>query len=266
MNNQVQICALRSGSSGNAVYAGLDQTHLLIDAGVCGKAIEQSLADLDVDPRQLKALFVTHEHSDHISGVGVMMRRYKLPLYITEKTWAAMQHRAGKVDPQLIHFIQPDIPTTIGDFSVTAFSTPHDASDPVGYRVETARGSFSLITDLGHLSDDLIKQVSCSKAVMIEANYDEAMLMAGHYPYILKKRISSQVGHLSNDACAEAIITLLKQGTEYFQLAHLSKDNNYPDLALLTVTQALEHAGALIGRDVAVDVAKRYATSKPWFF
>jgi len=266
MRGQVRLCALRSGSSGNAIFLGNRETRLLIDAGICARSVEQSLAEIDESASDLDALLVTHEHSDHIAGIGVMMRRYRLPLYVNSATWLAMQKTIGKVDPELVHLISPGEQLAIGDFAVTSFSTPHDAVDPVGYRVETDRGVFAVLTDLGHAETQLLQHVAGSLAVLIEANYDPMMLMAGKYPYFLKQRISGGQGHLSNEDCGRAMIQLIKWGTKHFQLAHLSKDNNYPELAMLTVEQMLAETGAKTGLDYTLSIARRYAVSQPCQF
>lgn len=266
MREQVRLCALRSGSSGNAIFVGNNQTRLLIDAGICARSVEQSLAEIGESAADLDALLVTHEHSDHIAGVGVMMRRYRLPLYVNEATWLAMQKTIGKVAPELVHLISPDEQLTIGQFAVNSFSTPHDAIDPVGYRIETDRGVFAVLTDLGQADLQLLSRVAGSRAVLIEANYDPMMLMAGKYPYALKQRISGGKGHLSNEDCGRAMIQLLKWGTKHFQLAHLSKDNNYPQLALLTVEQMLAETGAVNGQDYAINIARRFSVSQSYQF
>lgn len=266
MSDMAKVCALRSGSSGNAIFISSSKTKVLVDAGVCGRAIEQSMAAIDENAAELSALVVTHEHTDHTSGIGVLMRRYKVPVYVSASTWAAMQSAVGRVDPGLVNLIKPGQKFVVGDMEITGFTTPHDAVDPVGFRLDTAKGAVSVLTDIGYLADGLLENVSGSKALFLEANYDYTLLMNGYYPYFLKKRISGRQGHLSNDDCALAVNSLLEQGTEYFCLSHLSKDNNSPDLALMTVKQKLAEIGALPDRDLQVDVARRYEVSRPFCF
>lgn len=259
----ITLCALRSGSSGNAVFVGSERTRLLIDAGVCARTLEQALNEIDTRADQLDAILVTHEHSDHIAGVGVMMRRYHLPLYVTAATWQAMQQAVGRHDPALVHIMEAGQHWQIGDLEIHSFPTPHDAVDSVGYRIGGDDGSVSVLTDLGHVSESLLTAVYGSRAVLIEANYDLSMLMAGRYPYALKKRISGDHGHLSNEACAEAIHRLIERGTEHVQLGHLSRDNNYPELAMLTVQQILSESGIRPDQDMTLQVARRFAVSQP---
>lgn len=259
----VKTCALRSGSSGNAIFINGDQTRILVDAGVCCRTIEQSLEEIGETAGDLDAIVVTHEHCDHVSGVGVLMRRYKLPLYVNRATWQAMRLTIGTVDERLVRLIDTGKPFEIGNLSLKSFATPHDAAESVGYRIESSRGGVAVFTDIGELQEELLQTVAGCQAIYIEANYDHAMLLAGTYPAMLKKRISGRYGHLSNDDCATAVCRLLEQGTERFVLSHISKDNNYPELARLTVDSKLEITGARPGQDFLIGVAQRYAVSVP---
>jgi phosphoribosyl 1,2-cyclic phosphodiesterase len=263
MAGRTTVCPLRSGSSGNAVLISGEDTRVLIDAGASCCSIEQAMRSIDQDPAALTALLVTHEHSDHISGVGVLMRKYRLPLYVNHATWQAMQSVIGRVDESLVHLIDREQTFAIGDFAISSFATPHDAVAPAGYRVQTRDGAITLMTDIGQMTESLIARAAGSRIVLIEANYDPAMLMAGPYPALLKQRVSSEVGHLSNEACAQAVGDLLKQGTEQFVLSHLSKENNYPELALLTVGRYLNKIQAQPGKDARISVARRFAVSEP---
>ena len=174
-----------------------------------------------------------------------------------------MRQGIGPVDPALVHIIGQTATFTLGGFGITSFATPHDAAAPAGYRIETDSGAVTLMTDIGQITPGLIGQAAGSRAVLVEANYDPAMLMAGPYPAQLKERVRSPVGHLSNEECAMCIASLLQQGTEQFILSHLSKENNYPELALLTVGRYLNQINAQVGRDVRVSVARRFAASDP---
>lgn len=263
MRNRTLVCPLRSGSSGNAVLIAADSTRILVDSGVACRTIEQAMLSIGEDAASLDALLVTHEHADHIASVGAMMRRYKLPLYVNEPTWLAMRSGLGNIDEDLVHLIREDKAFTIGSMSVTSFATPHDAVSPVGYRVESGHGAVTLLTDIGEMDEHLLQQASGSRVVLIEANYDPVMLMAGPYPAQLKQRVSSSVGHLSNQDCAHAVGSLLETGTEQFVLSHLSKENNYPELALLTVGRYLNSLAARPGRDARISVARRFAVSDP---
>lgn len=263
MDKRVLVCPLRSGSSGNAVLISDRHTNILIDAGVSCCTVEKALASLGQSADSLTALLVTHEHSDHVLGIGVLMRRYGLPLFVNLPTWQAMQGSIGLVDPSLVNIIDRTGSFSIGSFAISSFATPHDAVASAGFRLETDSGTVSLMTDIGEVTPSLLEQVSGSQAVLIEANYDPAMLMAGPYPALLKQRVNSPVGHLSNEACAHAVAALLQQGTEHFILSHLSKDNNFPELAMLTVGRHLNAINAQVGEDVMISVARRFAVSDP---
>lgn len=262
----VKTCALRSGSSGNAIFVGNGTTRLLIDAGVCCRTIEQSLQQIGEVAADLDGILVTHEHTDHIAGVGVMMRRYKIPLYVNLATWQAMRPAIGPVDESLVRLIETGRAAVVGDFSLSSFATPHDAVESVGYRIATSRGSVAVFTDVGQLQDNLLQAVAGCEVIFVEANYDHAMLMAGTYPAMLKQRIVGEYGHLSNDDCATAVCHLLEKGTTRFILSHISKDNNYPELALLTVNSRLQLAGARLDQDLRVGIAQRFLVSDPVCF
>lgn len=263
MAGRTTVCPLRSGSSGNAVLISSEDTRVLIDAGASCCSIEQAMRDIDQDPAALTALLVTHEHSDHIAGIGILMRKYRLPLYVNHETWQTMRRAIGRIEESLVRLIDREQTFAIGDFAISSFATPHDAIAPVGYRVETRDGAITLMTDIGEMTESLITRASGSRIVLIEANYDPAMLMAGPYPALLKQRVSSAVGHLSNEACAQAVGDLLERGTEHFVLSHLSKENNYPELALLTVGRHLNRIQAQPGKDARISVARRFAVSEP---
>ncbi|MDD3504299.1 MAG: MBL fold metallo-hydrolase [Eubacteriales bacterium] len=258
-----RVCALRSGSSGNAVFVENGSTSILIDAGVNGITIERALHDLEYDPRDLSAVLITHEHSDHIAGVGVLARRYKLPIYVNMETYAAMYDQIGKVDPDLINIVVPEQEYAFGDLAFTSFDISHDTVRPVGYRIRTDHGDVAVCTDTGEISSGLLDNLKGCRAVFIEANYDEDMLEQGAYPYFLKKRISGNRGHLSNRDSAEAIRHLINAGTEKFVLSHLSKDNNIPELAALTVKHYLRETGISYDHDAQISIASRYSTSCP---
>ncbi len=262
----VKTCALRSGSSGNSIFISSGNTRLLVDAGVGARTLETALSEIDENAANLNGILVTHEHTDHIAGIGVLMRRYKVPVYANQETWLAMRRTVGKIDDSLVRIIETGKSSEIGDLSLSSFYTPHDAVASVGYRIETPQGAVSVFTDVGSLQDDLLAAVAGSRIIFIEANYDLAMLMGGGYPAMLKQRISSDFGHLSNDDCATAVCRLLDTGTEQFVLSHISKDNNFPELALLTVNNRLAAFGAKAKQDLRIGIAQRYSVSLPVCF
>ncbi len=261
--NAVKVCALRSGSSGNAIFVRSGDTRLLIDAGVSLRDIELALQEIDEQPSQLTGILVTHEHTDHSRSVGALMRRYRVPLYTNAGTFDAMRNQMGRFQNNLVHLFASGQPFEVGDLKVSGYRTSHDAAESVAFKVETARGSVAVCTDLGWPDPTLLDQLSGSRLIFVEANYDPTMLAAGPYPQMLKHRIASDFGHLSNLDSARAILHFLGQGTEQFILSHLSKENNYPELAMLTVREHLHSHDALLDRDLQVAIAKRFKVSSP---
>ncbi|MBQ9951125.1 MAG: MBL fold metallo-hydrolase [Clostridia bacterium] len=258
---ELRFAPLFSGSSGNAIYVGCDEAHFLVDAGVSGTRVAKALEGIGVAPGSLSGILVTHEHSDHIQGIGVLSRKYDVPIYATEGTWDAMMGKIGAVAAKNICMIEPEINFFLGPVEIMAFSTPHDAADSVGYAFELERAKFALATDIGCVRDSWFKHVKGADAVLLESNYDPDMLKAGPYPYDLKKRILSRRGHLSNDDAGETAAQLVKAGARQIVLGHLSKENNFPELAQKSVEIALMAEGIENGRDVDLRVALRDATT-----
>ncbi|MBQ6595219.1 MAG: MBL fold metallo-hydrolase [Clostridia bacterium] len=248
---------LFSGSSGNCLYVGDQRSHILVDAGVSASRILTSLRRIGVDPKTLSALLVTHEHSDHIKGIGILSRKFDIPVYATSGTWLAMEDKIGSVSAENRRVIRPEEDFYIGDIDITAFPTPHDASEPVGFSFSLGEARFCVATDIGCVKDQWMEYVIGSDAVLLESNYDPNMLAAGPYPYALKQRIHSRRGHLSNDDAGKAAVRLVGSGTRFIILGHLSKENNFPELALQIVSGKLEEAGYIIGRDADLIVAPR---------
>ena len=239
----LQFCPLFSGSSGNCLYIGTSDTRILIDAGLSGSRIEGELRSIGVEPSSIKAILVTHEHNDHISSVGILSRRYDLPVYATRGTWSGMASKIGRISDK--NRIEIDISQDffIDELNVRPFSTPHDASEPCGFVVGCGRGSVAVATDIGCIRENWLKEVQDADAVILESNYDEAMLDAGPYSYDLKKRIHGKKGRLSNDDAGKAAVELVKRGVRSITLGHLSKENNFPELAYRSVLSALNQAG-----------------------
>lgn len=252
------FCPLYSGSSGNALFVQYGSTRLLIDAGKSGKMIDEALDMIGVDPRTLDALLITHEHSDHICGAGVLSRKYKLPVYATSGTWAAMDGKLGKIPEEQKRTFDPFADFYIGDIGVVPFSIPHDAAEPVGYRLWGGSVSISTATDLGHFPRAIRDAIAGSSLVLLESNHDPDMLrMNSHYSQKLKQRILSNHGHLSNDACADALLQLVDNGTQHVILGHLSGENNTPSLARQVNENRMVREGIRLGVDLCLDVAYR---------
>ena len=254
---ELRFSPLFSGSSGNAIYVGCGDTHLLVDAGLSGTRITNELARIGVHPCMLTAILTTHEHVDHVRGVGILSRKYNLPVYATEGTWAGMEEKVGAVEARNRCILTPEQDFYIGEMNVMPFSTPHDANQPVGLSFECRGARFSIATDLGCIRNGWFKHVCGSDAVLLESNYDPDMLQAGSYPYALKHRILSNRGHLCNEDAGRCATELVKGGARHIILGHLSKENNFPELARRCTEDALRANGIVPGEDVRLDVASR---------
>lgn len=250
------FCPLYSGSSGNSVFVSGKKSSILIDAGLPGKRIEEALKCIDKDPKDIDGIFVTHEHIDHVKGVGVLSRRYNIPIYANELTWKGMLKNIGKIKPENINVIDKKS-IAIKDMEIYSYSIPHDAADPVGYTINTENKKVSVATDLGYFSSEVENAVKNSDVVLLESNHDVEMLKFGPYPYPLKRRILSNRGHLSNEACGKAVIDMIKYNLKKVILGHLSKTNNYPELAYETVVSILRENGVKINKDISVCMARR---------
>lgn len=256
----IRFISLISGSSGNAAYVSDGKTNLLIDCGSSGKKIEAALKAIDVLPESINALLITHEHSDHIQGAGVMARKYGLPIFATVPTHKAMS--IGKINDEQRMEVTPQKCFEIGTIAVTPFSIPHDAADPVGYSFFAGQEKVSLATDIGHMTDEIKNQLYGSSMVILESNHNVEMLRMGPYPYPLQQRILSDIGHLSNENAAITALDLVNHGTRHIMLGHLSVHNNLPEIAVMETYNRLTNAGVEVGKDVTLQVADRYNVTK----
>ena len=254
---ELRFSPLFSGSSGNATYVGCDDGQILVDAGLSGTRITQELQRVGVNPGQLDAILVTHEHSDHIKGIGILSRKYDLPVYASEGTWRAMESKIGAMAAKNMRVIVPGEDFYIGSIDVTPFPTPHDAAQPVGYTFELSGAKLAIATDLGSVRDSWLKYIIGADAVILESNYDPGMLESGPYPYELQRRIRGKHGHLSNDDAGEVAAELVRAGAKQIILGHLSKENNYPELAMQCCSLAFREAGLAFQEDARVCVASR---------
>lgn len=258
----MKYCSIASGSSGNCHYIGYKDTNILIDAGLSGKRITKGLDEIDIDANKLNGIFVTHEHSDHIKGIGVLSRKYDLPIFVNYKTWNAIKEKIGKVKEENIKIFENDKEYAIGDMGIKPFSITHDAVDPVGFKLTDGKKAISVATDIGHVSDNIKENLLGSKLIVLESNYDKEMLLMGSYTYALKKRVMSNIGHLSNEAAAKFAVELIKNGAENLLLAHLSRENNFPALAFETSNHILTENGMKIGKDANLEILMRDDRSK----
>lgn len=245
---------LASGSTGNAFYLETPKKRLLIDAGLTGKKITSLLAEIDRRPEDLDAILITHEHSDHIKGVGVLARKYNLDLYANEKTWVVMdaKNMLGKIDNSQKHIFSREKMMTFGDIDIESFGVSHDAVDPQFYRFMKDDKSFVMLTDTGYVSDRMAGIVANADGYLIESNHDIEILRAGSYPWKTKQRILSDFGHLSNEAGAQAMIDTLGNRTKKIYLGHLSKENNIKELAHMTMESNLMQADLGVNHDFKV--------------
>ncbi len=259
----MNLCSIASGSSGNCIYVGNDNTGILVDAGISKKRIVDGLTSIDVNPETLSGIFITHEHSDHISGLGVFTRKYKVPVYGTRETLLGILRcsSVGAIDTSLFRQVLPDQSFLVNDILVNPFSISHDAGNPVCYTFEENGKKIAVATDLGTYDEYTIGQLENCNAVLLEANHDINMLQVGSYPYNLKRRILGDRGHLSNDNSGRLLTRIFHEKLKYIFLGHLSKENNYPELAYETVKCELEIGGITQNKNFVLEVAKRETPS-----
>ncbi len=229
----MRLCSIASGSSGNCIYVGSEATHLLVDVGISGKRTELGLNSLGLSARDLDGILITHEHADHINGLGVIARKYGVPIYATPGTIEAILTGGGvgKIDRTLFHEVKEDVKLTIKDLTVNPMRISHDAAQPVAYRISYGNKKVGICTDLGVYNDYTVECLKGMDAVLLEANHDVNMLQVGPYPYYLKQRILGDRGHLSNENSGRLLSRILHDGMQNIILGHLSKENNLPELA-----------------------------------
>ncbi|WP_223595344.1 MBL fold metallo-hydrolase [Neobacillus bataviensis] len=238
---------LASGSTGNALYVESDEHSFLVDAGFSGKQMETLFQQIDRDISKLSGIFVTHEHSDHIKGIGILARKYKLPVYANEKTWQAMETNVGVIPTEQKFVFNMETVKTFGAVDIESFGVSHDAAEPMFYVFHNGGKKLVLITDTGYVSDRMKGTISNADVYIFESNHDVQMLRMGRYPWNIKRRILSDVGHVSNEDAALAMSDVIGDRTKRVYLAHLSLDNNMKDLAKMSVTQTLESRGLIVG-------------------
>lgn len=235
----LNFCSLYSGSSGNSLFVQSSHTKLLIDAGVSSKKIENALRDISIEPSSLDGILVTHEHSDHVQGLGTFSRKFDLPVFVNQETLDAMPKQRDKIPSNHIKTFKVSDKFSIGDLTINPFSIPHDAANPCGFNIWKDDKKISIATDIGHMTNTILKQLEESLFVMLEANYDPEVLRCSSYPFTLKSRIAGPTGHLPNEMAGKTLSYLLQSGLKTAMLGHLSKESNFPELAYQTVLDEL---------------------------
>ena len=259
----MKFCSLYSGSSGNSIFIGSEEAKILIDAGLPGKKIDEALKQIGQNPSELDGIFITHEHIDHIKGVGVLSRKYDIPIYAPHDTWVAMEGTIGKIKEHNLKVMDRRSIVAVKDMEIKSFIIPHDAAAPVGYTINLNDKKASVATDFGTFTKEIEDNIKDSSIILIESNYNPEMLDFGPYPYSLKQRIKEAYGHLSNEDCGEAIVRVLKSGLgKKIILGHLSNTNNTPELAEITVRNILDSNNINVGSDVFLSLANRHNPSK----
>ncbi len=252
----IKFCPLFSSSSGNSVYIGDNQGGILVDVGRSAKQTDLMLKNSGIDVDTIKGIFITHEHTDHVCGLSVFAAKHKIPIYAAPGTLLALKQKGILNEKHVDIAINTD-EIEIAGLNVKPVRTSHDCADGRGYVITGCDGvtKAAIATDTGYVSPELLESITGAKLVYIESNHDVAMVRTGPYPYPLQKRILSNIGHLSNEACADTLRALINKGTTHFVLAHLSRENNTPQLAFDTSVTALKEMGALNGRDYILKVA-----------
>lgn len=261
----MRLCSIASGSSGNCIYIGNDNTHLLVDTGISKKRIEDSLSELGIKGEELSGILVTHEHSDHIQGLGVFSRRYEVPIYATKGTLEGIltYKGIGKMPEGLLHEVYIDQTFALGTLNIKPFAISHDANEPTGFRIEDEDKAVAVATDLGFYDEYIVENLTGLSAVVLEANHDVHMLEVGPYPYYLKQRVLGNQGHLSNELSGRLLCRIMHGGMQHVILGHLSRENNYPELAYETVKLEVTMGNTpFSGNDIPLLVADREKMSK----
>ena len=239
----LKFCSLYSGSSGNCLLVKSENTNLLIDAGVSLKKIEEALDTLDISPSSINGILITHEHSDHIKSLGSLSKKFNLPVYANSETYDAMPIQTDKIATENINKFKVNDRFFIKDIEINSFSIPHDAVNPCGFTFKCGNDKISIATDIGHMTKTILNNLEGSNFILLESNYEPEVLKASKYPFSLKQRISGLNGHLSNEDAGKTINYLMHNNLKSAMLGHLSKENNFPELAYQTVVDEIISAG-----------------------
>lgn len=252
----LKFCSLYSGSSGNSSFIQSENINILVDAGVSGKKIVDALASINIGIENISAILVTHEHSDHTQSIATLSKKYNIPIYANKKTWETMQDKKEKISKENILYFTNNKPFTLNDVTILPFDIPHDAANPCGFTISDNESKLSIATDIGHMTTSIIDNIKNSNFLLLEANYEPDVLKCSTYPFHLKERIASPIGHLSNIEAGKTINYLADFGVKNIMLGHLSNENNFPELAYKSVLEQIEN------KDLNLSVANRFEPSK----
>lgn len=256
------FCSLYSGSTGNCLLVQTNETKILIDAGVSQKKISNALASFNVDFSDINAIFITHEHSDHVLNLGSISKKYDIPVFCNKETLLAMPNQAIKIADKNKNIFKNGETFTFRDLEIKPFSIPHDAANPSGFNIFHDNKKITIGTDIGHINNELLSHFQDSNFILLEANYDPDILKYSKYPFQLKQRILSSKGHLSNESAGKTLCELItKSNLNMAMLGHLSKENNFPELAIKTVLDELSNQN-IPHEKISLEVASRDFPSK----
>ena len=261
---KVRFISLASGSSGNCYYIGTEKYGILIDAGIAVRTIKKGLKEAGINMEMIRAVFVTHDHADHIKAVGGLGEKLNIPIYTTARIHEGINKSYCMTEKlhSSVRYLQKQQPMQLEDFRIESFEVPHDGTDNVGYCIEIDGKVFSFLTDLGEITPTAAQYICKANYLILEANYDDSMLQMGPYPQHLKERIAGPNGHMSNHEMADYLSHHFPQRLKHLWLCHLSKDNNHPELAFKTVELAFRQENIIVGKDVEVTPLKRTTPSE----
>ena len=252
----LKFCSLYSGSSGNSSLVQSKDINILVDAGVSGKKIVDALAAINVGIENISAILITHEHIDHTQSIATLSKKYNIPIYANKKTWEAMCDKKNKISNENICYFNNNKPFILNDITILPFDIPHDAANPCGFTISNSNSKLSIATDIGHMTTSILDNIKNSNFLLLEANYEPDVLKCSSYPFHLKERIASPIGHLSNIEAGKTINYLADFGVKNIMLGHLSKENNFPELAYKSVLEQIEN------KDLNLSVANRFEPSE----
>ena len=252
---------LSSGSSGNCYYLGNNSKGILIDAGISARATRKFLNQIGSGIESVMGIVVTHNHTDHIRGLDVLTRKHNIPVFTTQKGWQSILNSRKRIPNSSIRSIKLEDEFSLADLSIIAFPVSHDAPETIGFYISNGSKKITIATDLGYISDVAASYIKRANILVIESNYDEDMLFNGRYPHFLKKRISSDKGHLSNKQTSEFLVENISDTLDHICLAHLSKNNNTPEKALNTLLEQFKFSGKTLS-NTGVSVLDRYKPSE----